>query len=364
MFMLGFGVFMDDRQKNYYKWLKKCITALIAAVAGSFALFWVIDPYFHFHKPFGFISYRLYDERYTNDGISRHFDYDMIITGTSMAQNFKTSEADRLFGVRAVKETFSGADYNELSENLERALKYNGNLKYVIWTMDFNSLMRDKDYKAYEGYPTYLYDDNPFNDVSYVFNKSIWYHGVMTNLYMTLADKPSTTFDEYSSWEKETGYEHIMETYDRWEEKADMAPGLNDDDRVMVEQNVRQNFIELVNKHPDTTFYIFYTPYSIVWWDFMNQEGMMRMQFDAELIATELFLECPNVKLFKFYDKYDIITNLDNYRDKEHYGPHINSKILEWIAAGDGLVTRDNYLERLKAEEDYYLGYDYESIFK
>ena len=340
------------------------MTALIISVLGSFALFWVIDPYFHFHKPFDFISYRLYDERYINDGISRHFDYNAVITGTSMAQNFKTSEADRLYGARFVKETFSGADYSELAENLGRALKYNDDLKTIIWAMDFNALIRDKDYKAYDSYPTYLYDDNVLNDVSYVFNKSIWYHGVLTDLYMTLTGRPSTTFDEYSAWKRETGYEYIMAAYDRWEEKADMVQGLNDDDKVMVEQNIRQNFIDLINRYPDTTFYIFYTPYSIIWWDFMNQEGMMRMQFDAELIATRLFLECPNVKLFNFNDKYDIITDLDNYRDKEHYSQHINSYILEWMAESDGLVTQDNYSERFETEKDYYLNYDYENIFK
>ena len=86
------------------------------------------------------------------------------------------------------------------------------------------------------------------------------------------------------------------------------------------------------------------------------------MQFDAEYIATELFLKCPNVNLFNF-NKYDIITNLDNYRDKEHYSAQINTKILEWIASGDGLITKENYRDRLKEEMNYYLNYDYDSVF-
>lgn len=337
---------------------------LLAVLLAMLAVFWVFDPFFHFHKPFPFISYRLYDERYMNDGISRHFDYDAVITGTSMAQNFKTSEVDALFGVRSVKETFSGAGYRELSQNLGRALERNRNLKTVIWTMDANALIRDKDYDQYEGYPTYLYDDNPWNDAAYVFNKNIWYHGVIPNLIMTLKGEPSTTFDEYSSWDKETGYQHVMASYDRWEEKAPQAPHLTEADVEMVTANVRQNFVDLVNQYPDTTFYIFYTPYSICWWDFMNQEGMINYYFDAERIATEMLLACPNVKLYNFHDKYDIITNLDNYRDKEHYSPEVNSMILKWIAAGDGLVTKENYMERHEMEKEYYLNYDYESIFQ
>jgi hypothetical protein len=229
--------------------------------------------------------------------------------------------------------------------------------------MDFNALIRDKDYRAYTGQPEYLYDDDPWNDLSYVFNKSILYHGVLTNIIMTLTNQESTTFDEYSSWDKPTGYEYVMQNYERLEEKVEMEPGLSDEWKEMVYGNVYQNFVELVNKYPDTTFYIFYTPYSIVWWDYYDREGMMNMQFDAELIATELLLDCPNVKLYNFNDKYDIIKNLDNYRDKEHYGSWINSMILEWIASDEGLVTKDNYLDRFEIEKEYYLNYDYESIF-
>jgi hypothetical protein len=354
---------MKQKDFNARKWFITCIAVLIATFVGIFLIVWIFDPYFHFHKPFSFVSYRLYEERYTNDGISRHFDYDTIITGTSMSQNFKTSEADELFNVQSVKESFSGADYKEISGNLDRALSRH-DVKNVIWTLDYNALIRDKDYQAYDDYPTYLYDDNIWNDVSYVFNKDIFYHGVITNIVMTLTGQESTSFDDYSSWDKETGYEHIMENYDRWEEKVDMEPGLDDEYTQMVTGNIQQNIVDLVNKYPDTTFYIFYTPYSIVWWDFMNQEGMMKWQFDAELIATKLLLECPNVKLYNFNDKHDIIENLDNYRDKEHYGSWINSKILEWMADDEGLVTNDNYLERLEEEEEYYLNYDYESIFQ
>lgn len=346
------------------KWFKKCIICLLTAIFLVFVLVFIFDPYFHFHKPFSFISYRLYDERYTNDGISRHFDYDTIITGTSMAQNFKTSELDRLYGTKSVKETFSGAGYKELSENLERALERNKNLKTIFWTMDYNALRRDKDWTQYENYPTYLYDDNPWNDVEYIFNKDVLYHGVLPNIMLTLGGYRSTTMDEYSSWDKETGLEYIMESYDRWEERAPMREGLSDEERVIVTDNVRQNFEELIKKHPDVTFYIFYSPYSICFWDFLNQEGMMKEQFEAEQIATEILLQYDNVKLYNFYDRYDIICNTDNYRDKEHYSPEINTKILEWMTTDENRITKENYLDRLQKEKEFYLNYDYESIFK
>lgn len=96
----------------------------------------------------------------------------------------------------------------------------------------------------------------------------------------------------------------------------------------------------------------------------MNQEGLMLQQFEAERITTELLLQCPNVKLYNFNDKYDVITEFDNYRDREHYGAHINSQILEWLAKGEGLVTLDNYEALLEQEKQFYLNYNYEEKLK
>lgn len=95
----------------------------------------------------------------------------------------------------------------------------------------------------------------------------------------------------------------------------------------------------------------------------MIQEGSIIRQFEAEQLVTELLLQCPNVKLYNFFDQYEVITNLDNYRDKEHYSAKINSQILQWIASDVGLVTEENYLERLTAEKQFYLNYDYEGIY-
>lgn len=351
-------------QQRQKKWFIKCMVSYCLVLSAIALIVWFVDPLFHYHKPFSFISYRLYYERYVNDGILRNFDYDTVIIGTSMAQNFKPSEAEGLFGGTCVKTTFSGAGYRELSENLERALRRNDSLRTVIWAMDYNAIPRTADWGQYDGYPTYLYDDNPFNDVSYVFNKSILYQNLLVNVAMTLTGTPSTTMDEYSSWDKETGLQYILQTYDRYHVEEDMPTILDETEQKNVRENITKNITSLADQYPDTTFYIFYTPYSICYWDSLIQEGSIERQFEAERLATELMLECPNIRLYNFFDKYEVITDLDNYRDKEHYAAHVNSMILEWIATGDGLVTKENYMERFEQERQYYRSYDYEAIYQ
>ena len=358
--------FLEDQmeQQAAKKWFQKCILVLLLLLVLIVAVVVFVDPYFHYHKPFDFMSYRLYEERYINDGIGRNFDYDAIITGTSMAQNFKPSELDALFGTRAVKMPFSGAGYEELSENLDRALARNGNVKMVLWAVDYNGLLRSYDWQQYENYPTYLYDDNPFNDVSYVLNKSILYHGVMPNALMSLTGQPRTTMDEYSSWVNETGLEHILLSYDRNNVNIPATVDFGDSEKQTVIQTIENNFVDLIEKYPDTEFYLFYTPYSICYWDALNIKGTIQRQTEAEKLATEMLLQYPNVKLYNFFDQYEVICNPDYYNDDGHYSAEINSRILGWMAEGTGLLTQDNYEERLKEEQNFYLSYDYDSIYR
>ena len=109
--------------------------------------------------------------------------------------------------------------------------------------------------------------------------------------------------------------------------------------------------------------YIFYSPYSICYWDSLNIKNTIYRQTQAERTATELLLSCPNVRLYNFFDQYDVICNPDFYSDSGHYSAEINSRILGWIAGGTGLVTEENYLDRLEAEYEFYTNFDYDNIY-
>ena len=75
-------------QERARKWFFRCLGSVTAALFFVALVVVVVDPYFHYHKPLPFLSYRLYEERYTNDGISRHFDFDAIITSLSEISEF------------------------------------------------------------------------------------------------------------------------------------------------------------------------------------------------------------------------------------------------------------------------------------
>ena len=330
----------------------------------------VVDPVFHYHAPISDISYFLNKERYQNNGIVRHFKYDALVTGTSMAENCKTSEVDTLFDVHSIKTCFMGATYREISDNIVTALDSNPDVKLVIRAMDLSRLVEDGDNHIsnnpdtpYE-FPTYLYDKNPFNDLHYLLNlKMLGY--VAKDLQMTLAGEPGTTFDEYSSWDEDTVYskESVLSSFTR-PERSESTHVFAKEDRELENGNLQRNILDLAEKHPDVEFYIWISPYSICYYDVENRLGNLEMRLDAVEDAMELLAGIPNIRLFCFLDREEIVTDLSLYTDMAHHCGSVNSMILNEMSRGEGRITTENYRDYMKSIRDFYLNYDYDSIYR
>lgn len=328
-----------------------------------------VDPVFHYHAPLQGWGYELFDERYQNDGIVRHFDYDTIITGTSMTENFKTSLCDELFNTHAIKVPFSGAPYKEINENLERAFEANRNISMVIRCLDYNSLQYEAKDDVWHGvvedgyvFPSYLTDNCITNDVSYFWNKSIFLNYTMRTIQYK--NNEMTSFDEYCQWkDAEYGANVIREKYNR-REKIEWHNTMQKNDKERIQELIEQNVLALCRQNPDTEFYLFFPPYSICYWDDKYRLGDVDLIIDEENYATELLLECSNIRLFSFNENFDVISNLDNYTDMLHYGSWINDDMLQWMHDGKYEITKDNYEQHIENIREFYNNYDYDSIYE
>lgn len=320
----------------------------------------IIDPFLHYHKPLDFLEYPLKDERYQNDGITRHFDYDALITGTSMTQNFMPSEFDELWGTRTIKASYSGATYHELNEHIRRALEYNPDIKYVLCSLDGNRLIAQADAYGYEGNPDYLYDSNPFNDVEYLLNKEVVPKTIAVVNY-TRAGEKTPTMDEYGNWNQYMtfGRDAVVSSFTLQPIREEEVV-LSEEDIQMIRENVTENFLATALAHPDTQFILFYPPYSICYWEGLVRGNQLNAQLQAEEIAAEILLDAENVNLYSFSDRTDIIDNLDNYGDTLHYGEWINSEILQCMHAGEGELTKENYKEFFQKIKTLYSNYTFD----
>ena len=142
-------------------------------------------------------------------------------------------------------------------------------------------------------------------------------------------------------------------------ELKDENVGLSDEEKKMVERNIRENVCSVIEEHPNTKFYIFFTPYSIVRWNICGREGEIQDYIEAENIAAEILMQYTNVELYCFYENTDMICDLNNYRDMLHYIAEINSEILEWISKGEYRLTPDTHKEHVKKETEFFMNYEY-----
>lgn len=348
----------------FISWLIIVVSAL--SVLG----FWVykIDPFFHYHQPdLNGYFYSLNNQRSQNDGISKHFDYDALITGTSMTENFRTSEADEIFGCNSIKVPYSGGSYMEVNDNIVNALDANKDLRLVIRCLDMGKFLEPYDYMRTDlgKYPTYLYDSNPFNDVEYLLNRDVIFGRVYQ---MTLDNdqegfKPGiTTFDDYSRWQSSFAFGINAVCPNGVTVTETEQNHLTEEEKVVIKRNVDLNVTRVAVEHPDVDFYYFYSPYSVLTWNEWRTGGMLYKMLEAETYITELIVQYKNIHLFSFNNRTDITTNLNNYKDATHYACWINTLILKWMHDGQYQLTEDNYQDYLEREWDFYTTFDYASV--
>ncbi|MBE5883578.1 MAG: hypothetical protein E7291_04005 [Lachnospiraceae bacterium] len=342
-----------------------CLFITILIAVGAFMV--IVDPYFHYHKPLENIGYILDNERYQNNGIVKHFDYDAIITGSSMTECFKTSDLDALFGVNSIKVPFSGGSYKEVNDNLKVATEYNPNIKMVVRCLDAMRFFDDKDYLDYSDYPTYLYDDKLINDVSYLYNKQILLVALQNVIGFNKQGKIELSFDDYANWNNHYtfGIESINANYkrDTIVPAEEMIP-ITEEDYATIDANIEQNVIALAKEHPEIDFYIYISPYSIYCMDYWYQLGELERRLLAERHIIELLLPYENIHVFSFNTAYDTVCNPDNYRDVAHHSGAVNTQILQWMREGKYRLTYDNYEAYCEEEWNFYMNYDYDSLFE
>ena len=315
---------------------------LLAAVIGAVVLF---DPFYQYHKPLSGLKAVLTDKEYQCVGTLRNFDYNALIVGSSVCENYNNGWFDQGFDCRTIKAIRSYGATADLKTLLDIAYEEHS-LDYVFYNIDPSSLSADAEPTFVStGCPMYLYDNNHWNDYPYVLNKDV----LMEKLPYMLAYSFIGDYDEGDSYNwaqwKYFGADLATGMYARKPTIAEMQPE-NMNEEVLAE-NIAL-LTELVESHPETTFKFFFSPYSMLWWDNAYRTGERDAVIYNEKQAVKTLLAYENVEIYFYQDAREIITNLDNYMDMIHFSKDINYWVYDQIAKGEGQLTMDNYEEKLE----------------
>ena len=342
----------------------KKICILLIPIYVLIGIIVIIDPYFHYHKPIAGISYIIDNERYQNDGILKNFDYDAIITGTSLDENVKTSEVDKLFEVKSIKVAYSGGYFPEIARGLKLSYKTGHNPKIIMMSLGYNNyILQDKDFWGNEDfdYPYYLYDDNFLNDWKYFFNAKVL-ELIIKSIENTIKGVSMTSFDEYSNWKREWtfGKDAVFRLYNK--NSHVINDKFSEDYERIIKENLSENILSIAKEHKNTTFYLYFPPLNIVYWREKVLNGELDKVIELLKITIEELIDEGNIKLFYFVADTDITTNFDNYKDYVHYDEWVNSYMIKAMRKNERLITKYNYLDYLNNTKQFYANYDYVSM--
>ncbi len=335
---------MEEKKENI-NYIKKLLIFVLAIIFFLGTLVVLIDPFFHYHKPWFNLKAVLNDKEYQCIGTLRNFDYDALIVGSSVVENNDNDWFNEAYDCNCIKAVRSYGATADLCYLLDEAYASGNEIGKVFYNIDPSSLTAAAQ-TTYEstGCPMYLYDHNPFNDVQYLFNKGVIFEKIpymIVNSYMTDYDE-SLSYN----WAKWKSFDSgaILGLYKRSKDIKEMM------DEKIYEDKLRAN-IELLTKevkaHPETEFYFYFPAYSMLWWDGIYRGGETDAYIYSEKEMVKALLSYDNAKVYCFQNEPEVITNLENYLDTIHFSPEINKLMLDQMVDGEYEMTPDNYEQML-----------------
>ena len=322
------------------RFFKFLVITLVIALLIPIAIVVIFDPFYHYHKPVKPLKAVLTQAEYQVIGTLKTFDYDSLIVGSSMAENYNNKWFDDNFNVTTVKAVKPGANTSDLIYLINRAYEYK-DIKNIYYTLDISALTTEvKENFVNEGMPLYLYNDIIFDDIKYVLNK----HVIFKEIPYMIANSFMGDYDEGNSynWAKYKEFGNIYQelTSEKKEEKK------IEEYKQHVDYNL--NLLEeTVSKHQETKFIFIIPPYSSLWWYEAYMCGDLNYNFHSLNEFFERILSYDNVEVYYFQNMEEIISDLSFYMDLIHYHPDINKKLVDSIGNNDFRITKENKNEIL-----------------
>ena len=343
------------------KWVIVFLVTLMSCMAAVMGLVVYVDPFFQYHAPLENFPYLIDNQLSQNPGMARNMEYDSILLGSSMTVNF---EADWFSenGLNLLKLPYNGAYPKDISNIIKQADLSENELKEVFLGVDIASYTVGTEETKYP-VPEYLYDKNPFNDISYWFNKEVLLDYILKPPFS--GDGATDLSSVYNSeWWMVNFYgkDYVLSYYTK-PEQTEFTGQISDyTDRLL--ENLEKNLRPAIESHPDTRFTVFFPPPSVLFWYDYVQSGQMDVVMEEFRLCCEWLFQFDNVRVFYFANLEEVITDLDLYADVSHHKQEINRYMTECFASGEHEVTNADLEKELADFRRIIDGFDYEGLFE
>ncbi|MBU1882833.1 hypothetical protein KKB80_01135 [bacterium] len=295
---------------------------------------YIVDPYQQYRKA-TFYKLPYENEKELDAGLAKNFDYDSVVLGTSMMQNFNIDDLKEILGYeKPIKLTVAGSSVYEQNIVLSTALRHR-HIDNVLVGIDFLSYYGGIHRFKHGGnsFPTYLYDENIFNDYKYLVSSDTL--GRAFEIF-TKREKDNWLYDytKMYEWRSRTNDKDVLKAIQsRWENRQDFDNEASEDEKRLyfLKNNFDANLKPLIDKNPDIKFTLFFPPYSILAYKTYEERGQLEGFIEFKKYIVQSLSNYKNVSIYDFQLADDVTYNLNNYYDLYHYNKHISRWILEQI---------------------------------
>ncbi|MGB5832477.1 MAG: hypothetical protein WBG92_10860 [Thiohalocapsa sp.] len=158
-------------------WIDHLKTLGMTAFFGAllvFVLIVVIDPYdsIWFSPPIERVPVSN-NQRFSYPSLARNPRFDSLVIGTSSVRLFRPARLDPILGSAFVNLAMDSATPFEQSEMLKLFARHHANIRYAFFGVDDDAYCHPDEPHArltHRPFPPWLYDENRWNDLRYLFN--------------------------------------------------------------------------------------------------------------------------------------------------------------------------------------------------
>lgn len=315
---------------------------------------WAVDPFFQFRI----------NEAYQLDydiacGLVKYYDYDTLIVGSSMTQNFHMDTFREELQDKPLHIGIAGMSLRMMEDCMKTAYRAGHAETYFIAVDPYLF------YDVKTRYPTEFYfQDGPLPKLRYLLSHKVWFHYLPLDLGLGLLDrlgKESPSFidacnseniDSFGDWSKDFSFgEEVV--LDNYRNKRYSVTEIKTDDLYGTMSRSVEELLESLDFSKGKHVF-FFPPYSSLYWSDMQLDGHYEDLIRVKREFIERVRGLENVEVFDFQSD-ELTGELNNYKDTTHYTPAINDWMVRCFASGEYRVTEENldgYLEALRENTD------------
>lgn len=330
-----------NKQMAPKRWIVSFFAIVLSVLAVLSGLAYIIDPFFQFRVKDN--SYMLKGS-YVGSGLIKNYDYDTLIIGSSMTQNFDMDLFREKLGAQPLHIGIGGMNPLEISELMHLAYESDMADQYYI-CVDISYFGAND---GTSSNPQYLLKNDLLSKIRYLLSYETWFGYIPVDIAFMVLDKFGVSLPPK--------YEYSR-SIDKLEDcSLDYAYG----EEIVIDNYVNSRYsvsdVNLENLYERMTTGIddylsgfdygkgehvfFFPPYSSLFWCNAQDRGY----FDIYLRVKQHFIEKAMEHGAIVYDfqSAEFTMDLDNYRDTTHYAPEINDWMVECFADYKYVISEQN----------------------